>query len=63
MWQIENRTPFAAGQGWVRDRNGAETWIVAMKTTFDVRLDGSTALASVQPKPIYVLRVTLRALE
>ena len=31
MWQVDNRTPFAAERGWVRDRNGAEIWLVAVK--------------------------------
>ena len=57
MWQIQNRTPFAAGQGWVRGSNGAETWLVVVKATFDIRPDGSTRVADVQPdvvrSPIY----------
>lgn len=54
MWQVDNRTPFAAERSWVRDRNGAEVWLVAVKATFDIRLDGSTAVAKEQPP---VLRV------
>ena len=27
MWKVDNRTPFAAEHGWVRDRNGAEGWL------------------------------------
>lgn len=41
MWQLDNRTPFAAAQSWIRDRSGAETWLVALKATFEVRVDGS----------------------
>lgn len=48
MWQLDNRTPFAAGQGWVRDRNGAEVWVVAVKCTFDVAHDGSLSIAASQ---------------
>jgi hypothetical protein len=51
MWQIENRTPFAAGQSWVRDLNGAETWIVVVKATFDVTAGGDVVIAGVQPPP------------
>jgi hypothetical protein len=51
MWQIDNRTPFAAAQSWVRDLNGAETWIVVVKATFDVAEDGTTSIASSQPQP------------
>ena len=54
MWQIDNRTPFAAERGWVRDRNGAEVWLVAVKCTFDISPDGSTEVAKDQPP---VLRV------
>jgi hypothetical protein len=49
MWQIDNRTPFAAERGWVRDRNGAEIWLVAVKATFDVRPDGTTDVSKAQP--------------
>jgi hypothetical protein len=57
MWQIENHTPFAAGQGWVRDLNGAETWLVVVKATFDISPEGSTSISKKQPQvtrsPIY----------
>jgi len=49
MWQLDNRTPFAAERGWVRDRNGAEVWLVAVKCTFDILPDGSTNVSSEQP--------------
>jgi hypothetical protein len=54
MWQVDNRTPFAAERGWVRDRSGAEVWLVAVKCTFDIRPDGSTEVSEEQPP---VLRV------
>ena len=54
MWQVDNRTPFAAERGWVRDRNGAEVWLVALKCTFDIHPDGSTEISADQPP---VLRV------
>ncbi len=54
MWQVDNRTPFAAERGWVRDREGAEIWLVAVKATFDILPDGSTQVAKEQPP---VLRV------
>jgi len=54
MWHLDNRTPFAAERGWVRDRTGAEVWLVAVKCTFDIDRDGSTAIAAEQPP---VLRV------
>lgn len=49
MWQVDNRTPFAAERGWVRDRDGAEVWLVAVKASFDILPDGSTAVAKEQP--------------
>ena len=54
MWQVDNRTPFAAERGWVRDRNGTEIWLVAVKATFDIKPDGSTEVSKNQPP---VLRV------
>lgn len=54
MWQIDNRTPFAAERGWVRDRDGSEIWLVVVKATFDIRPDGTTAISEEQPP---VLRV------
>lgn len=49
MWEVDNRTPFAAKHGWVRDRIGAETWVVAVKATFDIMPDGITKLSKEQP--------------
>ena len=49
MWQVENRTPYAAERTWVRDKSGAEIWIVAVKCTFDILEDGSTKPAGQQP--------------
>ena len=49
MWQLDNRTPFAAERGWVRDRDGTEIWLVAVKATFDIQPDGSTTVAKEQP--------------
>ena len=49
MWKIDNRTPFAAERGWVRDKDGAEIWLVALKCTFDILPDGTTAVSKEQP--------------
>jgi hypothetical protein len=54
MWQVDNRTPFAVEGGWLRDRNGAEIWLVAVKATFVIKPDGTTEIAEEQPP---VLRV------
>jgi hypothetical protein len=52
MWQVDNRTPFAAERAWVRDRDGGEVWLVAVRCTFLVRPDGSTAPAEKQEPPV-----------
>ncbi len=44
MWLLNNRTPFAAERTWVRDENGAEIWIVAVKASFTIGTDGKQAL-------------------
>jgi len=48
MWTINNNTPFATERCWVRDRIGAEVWLVAIKATFDIRPDGQLCLAEEQ---------------
>lgn len=48
MWALDNRTPFAADRSWVRDRDGAEVWLVAVKGTFTINPDGSTRVADEQ---------------
>jgi hypothetical protein len=54
MWQLDNRTPFAAERAWVRGRDGAEIWIVAVKATFDIDADGRPVPSPVQP-PVTVV--------
>lgn len=49
MWALENHTAYAAERTWVRDRDGAEIWLVAVKCSFDIGVDGSTAPSTVQP--------------
>jgi len=49
MWQLDNRTPFAAERTWVRDRDGTETWLVAVKATFGFSRDGKVTVAEEQP--------------
>jgi hypothetical protein len=48
MWALTNNTPFAAERSWVRDKNGAEVWLVAVKGTFLIGPDGLTHLADDQ---------------
>ncbi|WP_431125274.1 DUF2169 family type VI secretion system accessory protein [Variovorax paradoxus] len=58
MWQLDNRTPYAAERTWVRDRDGAEIWLVAVKCSFDISPDGETSVAPEQPPvaqaPVFV---------
>lgn len=48
MWQLINNTPFVAERAFVRDQNGAEVWLVAVKGTYGIKPDGTTALAEKQ---------------
>lgn len=48
MWQLENRTPFAADRAWVRDRDGTEVWLVAVKASFDILPDSKLRVAKEQ---------------
>lgn len=48
MWSLENHTPFAAERSWVRDKNGAEVWLVAVRGTFALSLNGTLNIAEVQ---------------
>ncbi len=48
MWTVTNNTPFAAERCWVRDKDGAEVWLVAVKGTFLIASDGSTQIADQQ---------------
>jgi hypothetical protein len=50
MWVLNNNTPFAAERTWVRDKRGAEVWLVAVKGTFFINPDGSVRLAEEQEK-------------
>ena len=50
MWTISNHTPFEAERTWIRDKNGAEVWLVAVKGTFLINPDGSIKLAEEQEK-------------
>jgi len=50
MWDVQNRTPYAAARNWVRDKTGRHFWVVSTKATFDIK-DGSPRLADVQRSP------------
>ncbi len=48
MWALDNQTPFVAERSWVRDKNGAEVWVVAIKASFDFTATGQVVLAEQQ---------------
>jgi len=48
MWCLQNNTPFAAERVWVRDKNGAEVWLVAVKGTFSIEPEGTLNVAEEQ---------------
>ncbi|MCH9683092.1 MAG: DUF2169 domain-containing protein [Deltaproteobacteria bacterium] len=53
MWDLDNKTPFEADRSWVRDRDGADVWIVAVTASFRVDDDG---LQQLDPNPAPVHR-------
>jgi hypothetical protein len=57
MWQVENHTPFGALGTFVRDRNGAEVWLVAVKASYLLDPDGGIRIAeATEPRlsPLYL---------
>ena len=57
MWEVKNFTPYLAERAWVRDRNGADTWIVVVKATFTITAEGALEVAEeqapVELTPVY----------
>lgn len=54
MWLLTNTTPFRAERTWVRDLDGAEIWLVAVRAVFDIDGEGSVALAAEQQDVVRV---------
>ena len=52
MWALRNRTSYAADRNWIRDKEGAHHWLVAVKATFDIGRGGVLTLADEQPPPL-----------
>lgn len=48
MWLLNNTTPFAAERTWVRDKNGAEIWLVAVRCSFMIQDNGQQVIAEEQ---------------
>lgn len=51
MWGLDNRTAYAAGRNWIRDKHGTHYWVVSVRATFDVPLSGRPRLADEQCPP------------
>ncbi len=48
MWELSNRTRFAAERAFARDRDGAEVLLVVVKATFAIGPDGALRVADEQ---------------
>jgi len=51
MWILDNQTPYAAERNWIRDKQGAHHWLVAVKATFDIAPGGKLKLSEPQEPP------------
>ncbi len=54
MWELENRTRFAAERTFLRDRDGAEVLIVVVRSTFSIGEAGDLGVADVQAPVVTV---------
>ena len=54
MWELENRTRFAAERTFLRDRDGAEVLIVVVRSTFSIGQAGDLRVADVQTPVVTV---------
>jgi hypothetical protein len=48
MWSVNNKTAYAAAGGWIRDLDGTEVWVVAVKATYDILPGGELRIAAGQ---------------
>jgi hypothetical protein len=48
MWMLRNTTPFASETTWTRDERGAEFWLVAVRASFEIDLEGRQSPAAKQ---------------
>jgi hypothetical protein len=51
MWDLWNRTPYRADRTIAIDKQGRRHWVVVVKGTFTIQLDGSTSLSAEQQAP------------
>jgi hypothetical protein len=52
MLALVNRTPYAAERAFVRDGDGVDHWVVAVRATFDLAAHRAVSLADEQPAPL-----------
>ena len=45
MWSLSNSTPYKADRGWVRDMDGREVWLVAVRARYLIDAAGALHLA------------------
>jgi hypothetical protein len=48
VWTLENQTPFAVERSWVRDKQGALVWVLAIKGTFTISATEELSLSEEQ---------------
>jgi len=53
MWMLDNQTVYGAERNWIRDRDGAHRWLVAVRATFDIDPGGTLKLADEQKPPVH----------
>jgi len=53
MLELDNRTPYAAERTIVMNKAGEKSWVVAVKATYHVCMDGTTELSEAQKPPLY----------
>lgn len=51
MWALNNSTPYQANRGWVRDIDGREVWLVAVRARFLIDGAGALHLAGREHQP------------
>jgi hypothetical protein len=53
MLQLDNRTPYAAERTIVMDKAGEKHWVVVVKATYDIAVNGATTLSENQTPAFY----------
>lgn len=53
MLELDNRTPYAAERTIVMDKSGEKSWVVVVKATYCVHMDGTTELSEIQKQALY----------